>query len=168
MKMVQCRGIVICFQISIFELQKTARTLKKLLSSLLWFAFKLVSLSYRRQLCWREYTRYKVVICFQISIFELQKTAIEGTAPLQAELWFAFKLVSLSYRRQLMRPQKLTRPVVICFQISIFELQKTARSAGGVSWKRLWFAFKLVSLSYRRQLQIITYHLPFCCDLLSN
>ena len=38
------------------------------------------------------------------------------------KLWFAFKLVSLSYKKQLMTKDTLDNFVVICFQISIFEL----------------------------------------------
>ena len=37
-------------------------------------------------------------------------------------LWFAFKLVSLSYKKQLHFINELCDKVVICFQISIFEL----------------------------------------------
>ena len=49
-------AVVICFQISIFELQKTARQIY-------------------------TFIRKPVVICFQISIFELQKTAEGGGSP---------------------------------------------------------------------------------------
>ena len=70
--------VVICFQISIFELQKTARYLYRKDIMKLWFAFKLVSLSYRRQLTMKKNALGLVVICFQISIFELQKTAQPG------------------------------------------------------------------------------------------
>ena len=69
------KGVVICFQISIFEPLNTAIPLKSILAELLWFAFKLVSLNHWIQLFryWRR--RRRVVICFQISIFEPLNTA---------------------------------------------------------------------------------------------
>ena len=42
-----------------------------------------------------------VVICFQISIFEPLNTAHNYSEAAEAELWFAFKLVSLNHWIQL-------------------------------------------------------------------
>ena len=83
--------VVICFQISIFEPLETAAEGMAIDDNLLWFAFKLVSLNHWKQ---REYwgafgscvvignstnkesvQLIKVVICFQISIFEPLETA---------------------------------------------------------------------------------------------
>ena len=89
--------VVICFQISIFEPLNTAYPKKSNKQDVLWFAFKLVSLSHWIQhwqfIDWRSL----VVICFQISIFEPLNTAIYRLLGLFYLLWFAFKLVSLSH-----------------------------------------------------------------------
>ena len=63
----------------------------------------------------------RVVICFQISIFEPLGT-ISGVAILNPFLlWFAFKLVSLNHWEQSDYYDTDPEVVVICFQISIFE-----------------------------------------------
>ena len=69
-----------------------------------------------------------VVICFQISIFEPLKTAMQGLDAICILLWFAFKLVSLNHWKQPENPGMGANNVVICFQISIFEPLKTAKS----------------------------------------
>ena len=43
----------------------------------------------------------RVVICFQISIFEPLETTISATRFGATMLWFAFKLVSLNHWKQL-------------------------------------------------------------------
>ena len=62
--------VVICFQISIFEPLGTIQGGKYVNNKKLWFAFKLVSLNHWEQFIDRNYLRFRVVICFQISIFE--------------------------------------------------------------------------------------------------
>ena len=89
--------VVICFQISIFEPLNTASFKSVLCIDMLWFAFKLVSLSHWIQPnLFGEYL-YLVVICFQISIFEPLNTASFSQLQRCNSLWFAFKLVSLSH-----------------------------------------------------------------------
>ena len=68
-----------------------------------------------------------VVICFQISIFEPLNTAHNYSEAAEAELWFAFKLVSLNHWIQRKSPVRAAVRVVICFQISIFEPLNTAQ-----------------------------------------
>ena len=145
---------MICFQISIFEPLKTAHHLRIEYSNWLWFAFKLVSLNHWKQHD-ESYIDVKyVVICFQISIFEPLKTANMDYQAKLNELWFAFKLVSLNHWKQLSKHQEISRWVVICFQISIFEPLKTAAMEEGKDLLKLWFAFKLVSLNHWKQLNI--------------
>ena len=72
----QIKGVVICFQISIFEPLETAPCNEGDEITLLWFAFKLVSLNH-----WKQHSLFLcachwVVICFQISIFEPLETAL--------------------------------------------------------------------------------------------
>ena len=97
------------------------------------------------------------MICFQISIFEPLNTAKETKAEWKRGLWFAFKLVSLSHWIQRYNLPKIISLVVICFQISIFEPLNTAISVPTVRGSRLWFAFKLVSLSHWIQLPLLLY-----------
>ena len=98
----------------------------------------------------------RVVICFQISIFEPLKTARHRAMVQPVRLWFAFKLVSLNHWKQLFSRTLLWVDVVICFQISIFEPLKTAMRYYYYYYTQLWFAFKLVSLNHWKQL--ITRH----------
>ena len=96
-------------------------------------------------------TRITVVICFQISIFEPLETTMKEKPIELIKLWFAFKLVSLNHWKQRLIPVRMPLPVVICFQISIFEPLETTPDRRGVGRKKLWFAFKLVSLNHWKQ-----------------
>ena len=93
-------SVVICFQISIFEPLGTINVTKFLQTSTLWFAFKLVSLNHWEQYLLNRHTHLKVVICFQISIFEPLGTITFGLRKNESPLWFAFKLVSLNHWEQ--------------------------------------------------------------------
>ena len=122
-------GVVICFQISIFEPLKTVKHKNRSQKDELWFAFKLVSLNHWKQSHTRIRRRCSVVICFQISIFEPLKTVIPGKWHGKFPLWFAFKLVSLNHWKQSSAVAFTLGSVVICFQISIFEPLKTVLPA---------------------------------------
>ena len=159
---------MICFQISIFEPLETARFLQPFCAFLLWFAFKLVSLNHWKQLFLTHIFESYVVICFQISIFEPLETAKRIKRIQGNWLWFAFKLVSLNHWKQLRSSLVLTRVVVICFQISIFEPLETAINSLSVRIYSLWFAFKLVSLNHWKQRLSRNKIRLNCCDLLSN
>ena len=120
--------VVICFQISIFEPLETTAETKGSTTDALWFAFKLVSLNHWKQLWIIHQENVSVVICFQISIFE----------PLETTHWCV---------------TEKGHKVVICFQISIFEPLETTRRYRSNRKRRLWFAFKLVSLNHWKQLE---------------
>ena len=93
--------VVICFQISIFEPLETTTDPDNIATTELWFAFKLVSLNHWKQHWNTHTTQRKVVICFQISIFEPLETTMRSTRLRTILLWFAFKLVSLNHWKQL-------------------------------------------------------------------
>ena len=135
-------GVVICFQISIFEPLETARPQIIPLPTELWFAFKLVSLNHWKQQALSDMRTRLVVICFQISIFEPLETAQQLFQWIKIMLWFAFKLVSLNHWKQLSRYRS-------CIPL-------------------LWFAFKLVSLNHWKQHCNPFEFVTECCDLLSN
>ena len=122
------RIVVICFQISIFEPLGTIDKRKCIFGEMLWFAFKLVSLNHWEQYKHGKIIIRKVVICFQISIFEPLGTITWLTASGSTKLWFAFKLVSLNHWEQWIQLDEEQERVVICFQISIFEPLGTIQS----------------------------------------
>ena len=145
------RCVMIYFQISIFEPLETAIRRYANVASMLWFAFKLVSLNHWKQQELLIQVQLLVVICFQISIFEPLETAKTSGNNLTNLLWFAFKLVSLNHWKQRSHQLEVRTCVVICFQISIFEPLETARSLFLTLVMELWFAFKLVSLNHWKQ-----------------
>ena len=160
--------VVICFQISIFEPLETTPFHTTYVLVKLWFAFKLVSLNHWKQLIRRRRFRLRVVICFQISIFEPLETTVGSSTTTSLGLWFAFKLVSLNHWKQLPLSYLRDGSVVICFQISIFEPLETTLSVITALGSPLWFAFKLVSLNHWKQPQTQVKPTRICCDLLSN
>ena len=93
--------VVICFQISIFEPLETTSFLFMGWAFPLWFAFKLVSLNHWKQREPAALSMQRVVICFQISIFEPLETTLLSKGQRTEQLWFAFKLVSLNHWKQL-------------------------------------------------------------------
>ena len=93
--------VVNCFQISNFVLWQTATCKKSCDKVGLWIAFKLVILSYGKQRFISFGTFICVVNCFQISNFVLWQTAKDLKYFIQQKLWIAFKLVILSYGKQL-------------------------------------------------------------------
>ena len=97
--------VVICFQISIFEPLETTEHPKFNIPTMLWFAFKLVSLNHWKQRLFKKNNNGLVVICFQISIFEPLETTSDIKLPMMKALWFAFKLVSLNHWKQLRAKQ---------------------------------------------------------------
>ena len=144
---------MICFQISIFEPLETTAPAKEPIAPMLWFAFKLVSLNHWKQPWLPLHPRTRVVICFQISIFEPLETT-QYLCNIEREmLWFAFKLVSLNHWKQLFDNWERETLVVICFQISIFEPLETTGATQSRREVVLWFAFKLVSLNHWKQLR---------------
>ena len=142
---------------------------------------------------YKMHFRLLVVICFQSIIFDILKTTIGLKGITVLLLWFAFNLLSLTYWKQhwptipllLLRCDLLSiyylwhtennhrqdgyllLTVVICFQSIIFDILKTTRPSSGESTSMLWFAFNLLSLTYWKQLHVVSSRLFRCCDLLS-
>ena len=114
LKRYMVKVVVICFQISIFEPLETTYDGACSLTSMLWFAFKLVSLNHWKQQVLVHCHPNTVVICFQISIFEPLETTSPASCPRHGWLWFAFKLVSLNHWKQL-----LSFSAWICFRCDL-------------------------------------------------
>ena len=93
--------VVNCFQFSIFAFAKTTYWTFSSYRKVLWIAFNLVSLHLQKQQFLQRYVCWKVVNCFQFSIFAFAKTT---TPPMYSgirRLWIAFNLVSLHLQKQL-------------------------------------------------------------------
>ena len=140
------RMVVICFQMSIFVQWETSpkRVLGR--SSLLWFAFKCLSLCSEKHLdlvslnlsCSCDLLS-NVYLCAVRNI----RYAIGCFLP---ELWFAFKCLSLCSEKHPYSMRLLSRHVVICFQMSIFVQWETSSAFLRERIHTLWFAFKCLSL----------------------
>ena len=96
----------------------------------------------------------KVVIYFQISIFEPLGTSMRRKWPHRPTLWFTFKLVSLNHWEHPQNNYSSSSAVVIYFQISIFEPLGTSDGRRLLFLRLLWFTFKLVSLNHWEHLYI--------------
>ena len=162
--------------------------------TLLWIAFKCVSLQEEKQRIKCDYRRCWVVNCFQMCIFARGKTTRLITWTVITWLWIAFKCVSLQEEKQLeflrvntwiscellsnvylckrknndASDENALVTVVNCFQMCIFARGKTTKTPSFPSAIRLWIAFKCVSLQEEKQRTLLTRCPFFCCELLSN
>ena len=162
------RAVVICFQTYIFVILNTAFLWCSITSA----CCDLLSNLY---LCHIEYSNRHplsyilfVVICFQTYIFVILNTAVTSKERrfCSCDLLSNLYLCHIEYSFRTKQPALLS--VVICFQTYIFVILNTAMVLIGLTSMLLWFAFKLISLSYWIQLRY-----RFCCsknscDLLSN
>ena len=118
--------VVICLKNRTFAVSQTTKAHEKYRETLLWFAWKIVLLQYRKQrrfalssringcdlleksyfcsiannktkrACWR----CRVVICLKNRTFAVSQTTGNCKTLLTALLWFAWKIVLLQYRKQ--------------------------------------------------------------------
>ena len=186
---------------------------------LLWFAWKIVLLQYRKQhieplgkdecscdLLEKSYfcsiannnlpdlLEYQsVVICLKNRTFAVSQTTFVWYSCYQAKLWFAWKIVLLQYRKQLVRRRKRVNLVVICLKNRTFAVSQTTshwqtfwqwrcdlleksyfcsiannQPRYGRFWPRLWFAWKIVLLQYRKQLLRVWYDCAIVVICLKN
>jgi len=120
--------VVICFQNCIFGTGNTAVTVFIRLHAALWFAFKIVSLAPEIQPTHRHYdVHYRCDLLSKLYLWH-RKYSIEWTVSMCAQLWFAFKIVSLAPEIQQIKYTLKTVCVVICFQNCIFGTGNTACS----------------------------------------
>ena len=121
--------VVICLKNRTFAVSQTTRMIYPLHDWVLWFAWKIVLLQYRKQLCLnssrlilscdlleKSYfcsiannTRgipssvISVVICLKNRTFAVSQTTVVQFHNVHELLWFAWKIVLLQYRKQLER-----------------------------------------------------------------
>ena len=117
---------------------------------LLWIAFKIVSLKYRKHRLKNCGLPVYVVNCFQNCIFEISETSHLKKHIQYLTLWIAFKIVSLKYRKHRYLTLSTSFAVVNCFQNCIFEISETSCLFIIHITIKLWIAFKIVSLKYRK------------------
>ena len=93
--------VVICLKNRTFAVSQTTVWNIPLSPFLLWFAWKIVLLQYRKQLsCWFAAAKH-VVICLKNRTFAVSQTTYDVIGCNEIELWFAWKIVLLQYRKQL-------------------------------------------------------------------
>ncbi len=134
----------------------------------MWFAWKLLSLRYKKQppFLWRDSWH----CCDLLENYYL--CAIRNNRQCYQddtyELWFAWKILSLRYKKQ--RCVWHDWPDSCCDLLENYYL--CAIRNNGWHWccsgALLWFAWKLLSLRYKKQLDLLLARASMCCDLLEN
>ena len=142
----------------------------------------------------RLYLNVVVVICLKNRTFAVSQTTVWSIGKLYAQLWFAWKIVLLQYRKQhsagLLRysvccdlleksyfcsiannhsvARHFQFSVVICLKNRTFAVSQTTLYQNLTYHKWLWFAWKIVLLQYRKQQVWATRGWDYCCDLLEK
>ena len=94
-----------------------------------------------------------VVICLKNRTFAVSQTTLVQMGHRTEALWFAWKIVLLQYRKQ---PNGKGKWAVFCCDLlekSYFCSIANNRSVTTSSRRKLWFAWKIVLLQYRKQQQ---------------
>ena len=159
----------------------------------LWFAWKIVLLQYRKQRKPRVHCRLYVVICLKNRTFAVSQTTrfvqtylrsccdlleksyfcsiannVHRTNITPSMLWFAWKIVLLQYRKQLVHILLIEVTVVICLKNRTFAVSQTTLTRKTKERKGLWFAWKIVLLQYRKQLHNCSIRLRYVVICLKN
>ena len=178
---------MICLKNRTFAVSQTTVLCLRLVYYWLWFAWKIVLLQYRKQLQPRQLTRIwrcdlleksyfcsianngcatsaagvGVVICLKNRTFAVSQTTLCGFDFASLLLWFAWKIVLLQYRKQLM-PLTIIQPC----RCDLLEKSYFCSIANNLlpiffTRCRLWFAWKIVLLQYRKQqIEVVKSLLP--------
>ena len=161
---------------------------------MLWFAWKIVLLQYRKQLAVHSRWQAKgcdlleksyfcsiannfarkgvrgavVVICLKNRTFAVSQT----TGFLSALYVFCCDLLEKSYfcsiANNAIRNVEASTAVVICLKNRTFAVSQTTSPLGGVNATLLWFAWKIVLLQYRKQPEDASMSPSPGCDLLEK
>ena len=170
-------GVVICLKNRTFAVSQTTSIIPLSISLQLWFAWKIVLLQYRKQpTSYWAGSRYCCDLLEKSYFCSIANNWLFAfLAP--RELWFAWKIVLLQYRKQ--RPVFLSYTisscdlleksyfcsiannsskrtelffwVVICLKNRTFAVSQTTRLVIILNFRKLWFAWKIVLLQYRKQ-----------------
>ena len=185
---------MICLKNRTFAVSQTTSDISQSFGFWLWFAWKIVLLQYRKQLHKILYILFAVVICLKNRTFAVSQTTRWLIRIKLTQLWFAWKIVLLQYRKQhnfrsryeqggcdlleksyfcsiannLIELIRKSITVVICLKNRTFAVSQTTCSAIALIFIRLWFAWKIVLLQYRKQQAILFCQIMACCDLLEK
>ena len=185
---------MICLKNRTFAVSQTTHFCKLFSFCLLWFAWKIVLLQYRKQqrlvkrladfgcdLLEKSYfcsiannrairhgARSLVVICLKNRTFAVSQTTVITRQTSQATLWFAWKIVLLQYRKQHTLAYSTLIAVVICLKNRTFAVSQTTMDLYTSFQRALWFAWKIVLLQYRKQLSVSKHKRTVGCDLLEK
>ena len=169
--------VVICLKNRTFAVSQTTAYHPFVSFSRLWFAWKIVLLQYRKQPFLENSARLCVVICLKNRTFAVSQTTSALGLNNKFGLWFAWKIVLLQYRKQhllnmsrqcaccdlleksyfcsIANNVRLAFPtflaVVICLKNRTFAVSQTTTYHAGRQSCKLWFAWKIVLLQYRKQ-----------------
>ena len=135
---------------------------------MLWFAWKIVLLQYRKQQHSSQEKSRQVVICLKNRTFAVSQTTKNTRVIFLEKLWFAWKIVLLQYRKQLVQTCSRVNRVVICLKNRTFAVSQTTLMRVQFVSVSLWFAWKIVLLQYRKQLVKSEFSCLLGCDLLEK
>jgi len=160
--------VVICLKTRTFAVSQTTPSSVAPLTPLLWFAWKLVHLQYRKQRRNFQPLQSCVVICLKTRTFAVSQT----TQNLRWKRGVRCDLLENSYICSIANNVRPFYPngdyVVICLKTRTFAVSQTTRRSVSVTEFQLWFAWKLVHLQYRKQHTHDTFLFSKSCDLLEN
>ena len=134
---------MICLKTRTFAVSQTTLFFEKIAFCMLWFAWKLVLLQYRKQ--------------------HIPSNTISS---LGCDLLENSYFCSIANNHWTI--MEVTRIVVICLKTRTFAVSQTTVRLYLLIPQQLWFAWKLVLLQYRKQHSIALSRLLICCDLLEN
>ena len=143
--------VVICLKNRTFAVSQTTVIQSFRSCRTLWFAWKIVLLQYRKQPLWWWFFKRQVVICLKNRTFAVSQTTPTNVVAVGVLLWFAWKIVLLQYRKQLLRELLTAGLSCDLLEKSYFCSIANNYIAKDVGYTMLWFAWKIVLLQYRKQ-----------------
>ena len=186
--------VVICLENRTFAVSQTTMVFFLRFLLRLWFAWKIVLLQYRKQpytmlfalslrcdLLGKSYfcsiannlhivsaLRYCVVICLENRTFAVSQTTLFHLCCRPIQLWFAWKIVLLQYRKQPFAQFVLDYDGCDLLGKSYFCSIANNQIIESKRTIELWFAWKIVLLQYRKQRVVLFLFLILSCDLLGK
>ena len=186
--------VVICLKTRTLAVSQTTPVATRAPVVALWFAWKLVHLKYRKQhilgylnsnsgcdLLENSYfcsianntslismLSLHVVICLKTRTFAVSQTTGNKISITSSSCDLLENSYFCSIANNLVICSFSTGLVVICLKTRTFAVSQTTASFAPASVHRLWFAWKLVLLQYRKQHKYVFFLGAFGCDLLEN
>ena len=185
---------MICLKNRTFAVSQTTLLALHGLCALLWFAWKIVLLQYRKQLREPYSPIRQGCDLLEKSYFCSIANNTYLRTIIRIQLWFAWKIVLLQYRKQhaelivlldtccdLLEKSYFCsianncrhlrwniRGVVICLKNRTFAVSQTTGAVRALQGHALWFAWKIVLLQYRKQHEVKSNVDEVRCDLLEK